>query len=70
MGGLMEALVCTAAGLAVAVPCYAAFNFLVGRVEKIVSIPKKYTARSHNAPILGHQGRTAVRIQRLQQLQI
>lgn len=36
MDGLMQALVTTAAGLAVAVPCYIAFNFLVGKVEKIV----------------------------------
>jgi biopolymer transport protein ExbB len=36
MGGLMQALVTTGAGLAVAVPCYIAFNFLVGKVEKIV----------------------------------
>lgn len=36
MGGLMQALVTTAAGLAVALPCYIAFNFLVGTVEKIV----------------------------------
>jgi biopolymer transport protein ExbB len=34
--GLQEALVATAAGLSVAIPCYIAFNFLVGRVEKIV----------------------------------
>jgi biopolymer transport protein ExbB len=32
----MQALVTTAAGLAVAVPCYVAFSFLVGKVEKIV----------------------------------
>jgi biopolymer transport protein ExbB len=36
MAGLMRALVTSAAGLAVAVPCYVAFNFLVGKVEKIV----------------------------------
>jgi biopolymer transport protein ExbB len=36
VGGLMQALVTTAAGLAVAVPCYVAFSFLVGKVEKIV----------------------------------
>jgi len=36
MSGLMQALVTTAAGLAVAAPCYIAFNFLVGKVEKIV----------------------------------
>jgi biopolymer transport protein ExbB len=36
MGGLMQALAVTAAGLAVAAPCYVAFNFLLGKVEKIV----------------------------------
>lgn len=36
MSGLMQALVTTAIGLAVAAPCYVAFNFLVGKVEKIV----------------------------------
>ncbi|MEI6563468.1 MAG: MotA/TolQ/ExbB proton channel family protein [bacterium] len=36
MGGLMQALVTTAVGLAVAAPCYVAFNFLTGKVEKIV----------------------------------
>jgi biopolymer transport protein ExbB len=36
MTGLMQALVTTAVGLAVAAPCYVAFNFLVGKVEKIV----------------------------------
>ena len=36
MSGLMQALVTTAVGLAVAAPCYIAFNFLVGKVEKIV----------------------------------
>ena len=36
MGGLMQALITTAVGLAVAAPCYVAFNFLVGKVEKIV----------------------------------
>ncbi len=36
MAGLMPALVSTAMGLSVAAPCYIAFNFLVGKVEKIV----------------------------------
>ena len=36
MSGLMQALVTTAVGLAVAAPCYIAFSFLVGKVEKIV----------------------------------
>ena len=36
MLGIWEALVCTAAGLAVAIPCYAAYNYLVNRVNVIV----------------------------------
>jgi biopolymer transport protein ExbB len=35
-GGVWEALICTAAGLAVAIPCYAAYNYLVSRVNAIV----------------------------------
>lgn len=36
MDGLMRALGTTAVGLSVAAPCYIAFTFLVGKVEKIV----------------------------------
>jgi len=36
MGGLMKALIATAAGLTVAIPCYAAFNLLVVKVDRIV----------------------------------
>ena len=35
-GGISEALVCTAAGLTVAVPAYIAFRYLRGKVERIV----------------------------------
>lgn len=35
-GGLWQALLSTAAGLAVAIPAYAGYNFLVSRVEAIV----------------------------------
>ncbi len=35
-GGVWEALICTAAGLALAIPCYAAYNYLVSRVNEIV----------------------------------
>src|SRR5215470_6359741 len=35
-GGIWEGLICTAAGLAVAIPCYAAYNYLVSRVNAIV----------------------------------
>jgi len=35
-GGIWEALICTALGLAVAIPCYAGYNYLVSRVNAIV----------------------------------
>lgn len=35
-GGVWQALICTAAGLTVAIPCYAAYNYLVSRVNAIV----------------------------------
>lgn len=35
-GGVWQSLVCTAAGLAVAIPCYAGYNYLVNRVNEIV----------------------------------
>jgi biopolymer transport protein ExbB len=35
-GGVWQALICTATGLAVAIPCYAAYNYLVSRVNAIV----------------------------------
>ena len=35
-GGVWEALICTALGLAVAIPCYAGYNYLVSRVNSIV----------------------------------
>ena len=36
MGLLMQALICTGAGLTVAIPCYAAFNLLVVKIDRIV----------------------------------
>jgi biopolymer transport protein ExbB len=35
-GGVWQALISTAAGLAVAIPAYAAYNYLVSRVQAIV----------------------------------
>jgi len=35
-GALWRALLCTAAGLMVAIPSFAAYNFLVGRVESLL----------------------------------
>ena len=37
--GVWEALVCTAFGLAIAIPSYAGYNYLVSRVNSIVEIP-------------------------------
>ena len=34
--GVWQAMISTAAGLAVAIPCYAAYNYLVNRVNNIV----------------------------------
>ena len=34
--GIWEALVCSAAGIAVAIPAHAGYNYLVSRVNKIV----------------------------------
>jgi biopolymer transport protein ExbB len=36
VGGLMPALLTSAAGLMVAIPCYAAFNLLVLKIDRIV----------------------------------
>ena len=35
-GGVWQALICTAAGLAVSIPSYAGYNYLVGRVNTLV----------------------------------
>ena len=35
-GGVWEALICAAAGIAVAIPVHAAYNYLISRINKIV----------------------------------
>ena len=35
-GGIWQALICTASGIALAIPCYAGYNYLVGRVNTII----------------------------------
>lgn len=45
VGGLWQALLATAAGLAVAIPAYAGHNFLVSRVESIVLDMERAAAR-------------------------
>jgi biopolymer transport protein ExbB len=44
LGGVWQALISTAAGLAVAIPAYAGYNLLVGRVESIVLDMEKAAA--------------------------
>jgi biopolymer transport protein ExbB len=34
--GIWQALICAAAGIAVAIPAHAAYNYLVSRINKIV----------------------------------
>src|SRR6267143_4919613 len=47
-GGVWQALICTAAGLAVAIPCYAAYNYLVSRVNGIVLDMEQAATESTN----------------------
>lgn len=44
MAGLWRALICTAAGLVVAILAYAGYNLLVTRVESIVLDMEKHPA--------------------------
>src|SRR5688572_20973564 len=57
-GGVWQALICTAAGLAVAIPCYAAYNYLVSRVNAIVLDMEKAATEITNilADTLGRKG--------------
>jgi len=48
-GGISEALICTAAGLFVAIPSYVAFRYLRGRVEAIVVRIEKDVVRFADA---------------------
>ena len=48
-GGISEALICTAAGLGVAIPSYVAFRYLRGRVEGIVVRIEKDVVRFADA---------------------
>src|SRR5689334_777189 len=56
-GGVWQALICTAAGLAVAIPCYAGYNYLVSRVNAIVLDMEKAATEITNilADTLGGQ---------------
>ena len=48
-GGIAEALVCTAAGLGVAIPALIAFRYLRGRVERLVISIEKEVMRLSDA---------------------
>ena len=54
-GGVWQALISTAAGIAVAIPCYAGYNYLVGRVNSIVLDMEK--AASEIVSIVTEPGR-------------
>lgn len=47
-GGVWQALVCTGAGLALAIPCYAGYNYLVNRVNAIVADMEKASSEIQN----------------------
>ncbi|HEV8293671.1 MAG TPA: MotA/TolQ/ExbB proton channel family protein [Tepidisphaeraceae bacterium] len=47
-GGVWQALICTAAGLALAIPCYAGYNYLINRVNGIVLDMEKAAAEIVN----------------------
>lgn len=48
VGGIWKALVCSGAGLALAVPCYAGYNYLVSRVRLIALDMEKSAAEILN----------------------
>src|SRR5580765_6891524 len=59
-GGVWQALICTAAGLAVSIPCYAAYNYLVSRVNAIVlGLEKAPTEIANILAEVGHAPTTA-----------
>jgi biopolymer transport protein ExbB len=57
-GGVWQALICTAMGLAVAIPCYAGYNYLVSRVNAIVLDMERAATEITNilADTLGRKG--------------
>jgi biopolymer transport protein ExbB len=55
-GGVWKALISTAGGIAVAIPCYAGYNYLVGRVNSIVLDMEK--AASEIVNIVCESGRS------------
>ena len=60
-GGISEALVCTAAGLGVAIPALIAFRYLRGRVERLVIAIEKEAMRLSDAIGNASRGRGRVR---------
>src|SRR6476469_11212405 len=58
-GGIWEGLICTATGLAVAIPCYAGYNYLVSRVNAIVLDMEKAAGEIVNIVCDSPTGRTA-----------
>jgi len=57
-GGSWEGLICTATGLAVAIPCYAGYNYLVSRVNAIVLDMEKAAGEIVNIVSDSNNGRS------------
>ena len=57
-GGIWQALICTAGGLAVSIPCYAGYNYLVSRVNAIVLDMERAATEISNilADTIGQKG--------------
>ena len=55
-GGISEALICTASGLAVAIPAYIAHRYLRGKVERIVIEMEKVAVNFADSLGAGDQG--------------
>ena len=57
--GIWQGLICTATGLAVAIPCYAGYNYLVSRVNAIVLDMEKAAGEIVNIVCDAANGRNA-----------
>mgnify|MGYP002260477271 CR=1 FL=1 len=56
---LVRALISTAAGLTVAIPCYVAFNVLVVKIDRIVLDMERVAAEIVNIVTDGNPGKSA-----------
>ena len=57
-GGVWKALVCTGAGLTISIPCYAGYNYLVARVNKLVVEMERASTEVVNLLVEGQGAQT------------